>query len=57
MATSTGNRVVASPAAKMAANEKGIDISDVGKGSGPGGRIIKQDVEGYEKPAEVKKTV
>lgn len=47
----------ASPAAKMAANEKGVNISEMGPGSGPGGRIIKQDVEGYEKPVEVKQTV
>jgi pyruvate dehydrogenase E2 component (dihydrolipoamide acetyltransferase) len=31
------------------ANEKGIDISQL-KGSGPNGRIIKQDVEGYVPP-------
>jgi pyruvate dehydrogenase E2 component (dihydrolipoamide acetyltransferase) len=42
----SGERVFASPLAKTVANEKGIDISQL-KGSGPNGRIIKQDVEGY----------
>jgi pyruvate dehydrogenase E2 component (dihydrolipoamide acetyltransferase) len=37
-------RVAASPRARKLAQEKGIDLSQV-KGSGPGGRIIAQDVE------------
>ena len=37
-------RVAASPRARKLAQEKGIDLSRV-KGSGPGGRIIAQDVE------------
>jgi pyruvate dehydrogenase E2 component (dihydrolipoamide acetyltransferase) len=46
--------VVASPLAKTVANERGIDISLL-KGSGPNGRIIKQDVDSYvvPKPAVV----
>ena len=35
--------MIASPLAKTIAGEKGIDLSQV-VGSGPGGRIIKQDV-------------
>lgn len=40
----TGSRVIASPLAKTLANQKGINLSEV-KGSGPSGRIIKQDIE------------
>lgn len=44
----TPGRIFASPRAKMAAAELGIDISMlVGKGSGPGGRIIERDVLDY----------
>jgi pyruvate dehydrogenase E2 component (dihydrolipoamide acetyltransferase) len=45
-ATTSGNRVFASPLAKSLAKEKGIDISRV-QGSGDNGRIIKKDVENY----------
>lgn len=41
----TGNRIFASPLAKRIAQEKGIDLSTV-RGSGPHGRIVKEDVEG-----------
>ena len=41
--TKTG-RVAASPAAKKLAREKGIDLSTI-SGSGPGGRIVVEDVE------------
>ena len=37
-------RVKASPVARRMANELGIDIADV-EGSGPGGRILKADVQ------------
>ena len=40
-----GERVIASPLAKRIAAEKGIDLSTI-KGTGPGGRIVKADVEG-----------
>ena len=36
----------ASPVARKLAEEKDLDLSQV-KGTGPGGRITKQDVEGY----------
>jgi len=38
-------RVFASPAVRKIAREKDMDLSDV-QGSGPGGRVIKRDVEG-----------
>jgi pyruvate dehydrogenase E2 component (dihydrolipoamide acetyltransferase) len=43
-ATSDGERVKASPLAKRVAQESGVDLSRL-HGSGPGGRIIKVDVE------------
>jgi pyruvate dehydrogenase E2 component (dihydrolipoamide acetyltransferase) len=42
-------RVKASPIARRIAKEKGLDLSSL-QGSGPGGRIIKADVEGAEAP-------
>ena len=42
-----GQRTKASPLARRIAQEKGLDLSGV-HGSGPGGRIIKVDVEGTE---------
>ena len=39
----TGGRIKASPVAKKIAAEKGIDLSTI-QGSGPGGRIVKEDV-------------
>ncbi len=44
-----GERVFASPLARRIAKEKGIDIGAV-KGSGPHGRIVKADVEGFTAP-------
>jgi len=46
IAAATGERVVASPLAKRVAADKGIDLAQV-KGSGPNGRIVKDDVEGF----------
>ncbi|MBN1867442.1 2-oxo acid dehydrogenase subunit E2 [Candidatus Sumerlaeota bacterium] len=37
-------RVKASPAARKAASEKGLDLSSVGAGSGPGGRVLTGDI-------------
>ena len=45
VAPSSGPRIAASPLAKRIASAKGIDLSTV-TGSGPGGRIVKADVEG-----------
>ncbi|MEP3051747.1 MAG: 2-oxo acid dehydrogenase subunit E2 [Erythrobacter sp.] len=39
-------RIVASPLAKRIAEQKGIDLAQV-SGSGPNGRIVKADVEGF----------
>jgi pyruvate dehydrogenase E2 component (dihydrolipoamide acetyltransferase) len=41
----TNGRVKASPLARRVASELGVDISGLG-GTGPGGRIVKKDVEG-----------
>ncbi|TDU17261.1 2-oxoglutarate dehydrogenase complex dihydrolipoyllysine-residue succinyltransferase [Bacillus subtilis] len=43
-------RTIASPSARKLAREKGIDLSQVPTGD-PLGRVRKQDVEAYEKPA------
>ncbi len=43
-ANDTGGRQIASPLARRMASERGLDIAQV-RGSGPGGRIIKRDVE------------
>ncbi|MGB1128125.1 MAG: dihydrolipoamide acetyltransferase family protein [Opitutales bacterium] len=40
---SAGDRIKASPVARKIAAEKGIDLSTL-QGSGPGGRILKEDV-------------
>jgi len=45
--TASGERVLASPLAKRIAEQKGLDLSTI-KGSGPGGRIVKADVEDAE---------
>ncbi len=43
--TGDGARVKASPVAKRMASDRGIDLASI-EGSGPGGRVIKRDVEG-----------
>lgn len=45
-ASTSGERVKASPLAKKMAEEKGIPIDQV-SGSGEGGRIVKRDVENF----------
>jgi pyruvate dehydrogenase E2 component (dihydrolipoamide acetyltransferase) len=40
-----GGRVRSSPLARRMASERGVDLGQV-QGSGPGGRIIKRDIEG-----------
>jgi pyruvate dehydrogenase E2 component (dihydrolipoamide acetyltransferase) len=44
-AASSGDRVKASPLARRIAEAQGIDLAGI-TGSGPGGRIVKADVEG-----------
>lgn len=44
-----GERIFASPIAKKIALEQGIPLSKV-KGTGPEGRIIREDVEKYQPP-------
>ncbi|CAM3109023.1 pyruvate dehydrogenase complex dihydrolipoamide acetyltransferase [Rariglobus hedericola] len=47
-ARAEGERVKISPLAKKLADEKGIDLSSV-TGSGPGGRIVRADIEAAAK--------
>ena len=49
--TDSRDRIIASPLAKRIAADRGIDLAGI-KGSGPGGRIVKVDVEGTGVPAE-----
>ncbi len=42
----SGERIIASPLAKRIAADKGIDLALV-KGTGPNGRIVKDDVENF----------
>lgn len=43
----TGGRIFASPLAKKVAAEKGVDLREIGSGSGDSGRIIRADVEEF----------
>ena len=47
VASDGGERIKASPLARRIAGQKGVDLSAV-KGSGPNGRIVKADVEGFQ---------
>jgi pyruvate dehydrogenase E2 component (dihydrolipoamide acetyltransferase) len=57
--------VRASPLAKRVAKEYGIDISEMAKGSGPGGRIVKADIPvpadsesfAYKKPTSFRRAM
>lgn len=49
-AHTASGKIKASPLALKLAAQKGIDINTVA-GSGPGGRIIKRDIENYKGPA------
>ncbi len=49
-APAAGGKIKASPLALKLAAQKGIDINTV-SGSGPGGRIVKRDIESYSAPA------
>lgn len=46
-ATTADGRVKASPLAKKIAEDKGVNLSNIA-GSGPGGRIVKADVENFD---------
>src|SRR5690554_1265488 len=46
-APATGSRLFASPLVRRLARERGLDLSAV-TGSGPGGRIVRRDIEGLE---------
>ena len=49
-ASTSGERVKASPLARRIARDKGVDLDGL-TGSGPGGRIVKVDVERAEVPS------
>lgn len=49
VAPPTGERVKISPAARKLAQEMGVDISRV-RGTGPGGRIVKEDIMAAARP-------
>lgn len=51
----TGKRIFASPAAKKAAEEQGVDLSSL-QGSGPEGRIVLADIAGSAGKALVAET-
>ena len=46
-APATGSRLFASPLVRRLARERGLDLSAV-TGSGPGGRIVRRDIEGLQ---------
>jgi pyruvate dehydrogenase E2 component (dihydrolipoamide acetyltransferase) len=50
----SGKRIKASPLARRLAEQAGLSLSDI-EGSGPGGRIIKRDVEAASKAAPAAK--
>ncbi|KAG2174264.1 hypothetical protein INT43_004287, partial [Umbelopsis isabellina] len=52
--SSSDDRIKASPIAQKIANERGIDLSKV-KGTGPEGRIVKEDVENFKPSAAASK--
>jgi pyruvate dehydrogenase E2 component (dihydrolipoamide acetyltransferase) len=54
-ATKSGDRIIASPLAKRIAEQKGLNLATV-KGSGPGGRIVKADVEDAQPGATTEQT-
>lgn len=51
VATTSNERIFASPLAKKIAEEKGVDLAEV-QGSGENGRIIKKDVENFTPSAK-----
>ena len=55
-ATAEAGRPKASPLARRIAKESGVDLKLV-VGSGPGGRVIKRDLEGADRNAQVPATV
>ena len=48
--SASGERIIASPLARRMAEQAGIDLNAV-KGSGPNGRIVKADIEGFDSSA------
>lgn len=52
---SSGGRILASPLARRIAGQKGVELSAL-QGSGPGGRIVKRDVEAAQ-PGQTAKVI
>ncbi|MEX2093601.1 MAG: dihydrolipoamide acetyltransferase family protein [Pirellulales bacterium] len=52
-AVTAEGRVKASPAARKLAAERGIELSAVGAGRGPGGRILSSDLQNNDFPTRV----
>jgi len=50
--SSPNGRIFASPIAKKIAGERGVELSGI-QGTGPNGRIVKADVEGFQARAPV----
>ncbi|MCL5072477.1 MAG: E3 binding domain-containing protein [Actinobacteria bacterium] len=50
---SDGSKIKISPLARNIAEKKGIDISKI-TGTGPGGRIVKEDIETYTESGSMK---
>lgn len=50
-ATGPNGRIKSSPLARKVANEAGVDLAAIGTGTGPGGRIVRADVENYAQSA------
>ncbi len=53
---SANGRTKSSPLARRIAAEKGLNVAEI-PGSGPGGRVVKADVEGYTPAVSVKTSV
>ncbi len=51
VATTVSVKAHASPSVRLFARELGVDVSQINNGSGPKGRILKEDVKGYVKKA------
>jgi len=50
-ASAAGGRLTSSPYARKLAAAAGIHLAAIGAGSGPNGRIVASDVQGYKAPA------
>lgn len=50
----SADKILSSPAAKRAARELGVNIDNLaGKGTGPGGRVVEQDIVDFSKNTKI----